>query len=462
MSEIETDYLVVGAGMAGLGFVDSLLDVSDADVVMADRRSAPGGHWLDAYPFVRLHQPSPWYGVASTPLGDDSLETDGPEAGDYTRASGPEIQAYFGEVLRDRLLASGRVRFLPETEHLGEGRLCSLADGTETTVSVRRGVVDATYTASRTPETSPPPFQVADGVTVVTPAGLTTLPESPEQVVVVGTGKTAMDTCGWLLDQGHPPERITWIRTRDAWLNNRHFLQPDRLAARTVEGTVGFLEALATAETEDEVFEHLERVGVLLRIDPDVWPTVFRGPTISEHEVHQLRRIDDVVRLGRVLRVEPDRVVLEQGEIPTTPDTVHVHCAASGLPDAPPVPVFEPGRITVQYLSRLSMPLSSAVIARVEALDLPLAEKNRLCPANFVDGGPLGYLQMLLTGFATEGLWRSHPDLSGWFATTRVNATRDLPGAEPDPAREALYVRLLDALEPAYAGLARLTAEAGR
>ena len=41
---ISTDYLVVGCGQSGMGFVDSLLDVSDANIVMVDRRTAPGGH----------------------------------------------------------------------------------------------------------------------------------------------------------------------------------------------------------------------------------------------------------------------------------------------------------------------------------------------------------------------------------------------------------------------------------
>ena len=30
--------------------------MSSADVVMVDRRARPGGHWNNAYPFVRLHQ----------------------------------------------------------------------------------------------------------------------------------------------------------------------------------------------------------------------------------------------------------------------------------------------------------------------------------------------------------------------------------------------------------------------
>ena len=64
-ARIETDYLIVGAGAAGLAFADALIAASDADVVLVDRRHGPGGHWNDAYPFVRLHQPSAFYGVNS-------------------------------------------------------------------------------------------------------------------------------------------------------------------------------------------------------------------------------------------------------------------------------------------------------------------------------------------------------------------------------------------------------------
>lgn len=64
---IETDYLVVGACAAGMTVTDALLNHGDATVTLIDRRHAPGGHWLDAYPFVRLHQPSAFYGVDSVP-----------------------------------------------------------------------------------------------------------------------------------------------------------------------------------------------------------------------------------------------------------------------------------------------------------------------------------------------------------------------------------------------------------
>src|SRR3954451_18400678 len=110
MSVIETDYLVIGAGAAGMAFTDSLIEASDADVVIVDRRDRPGGHWNDAYPFVRLHQPSSFYGVNSRVLGTDSIDDSGPNAGMYERATGPQVCDYFQRVLDEHLLASGQVR----------------------------------------------------------------------------------------------------------------------------------------------------------------------------------------------------------------------------------------------------------------------------------------------------------------------------------------------------------------
>src|SRR3984957_6083181 len=148
-AEIESDYLVVGAGALGMGFVDTLIQHSDADVVMIDRRHRPGGHWLDSYPFVQLHQPSMNYGVNSMPLGEDRVETNGRDAGFYERASGMEICRYYDEIMHYRLLASGRVRFFPMCDYLGGRRFRSRLTGLETEVSVRNSVVDATYMASR-------------------------------------------------------------------------------------------------------------------------------------------------------------------------------------------------------------------------------------------------------------------------------------------------------------------------
>ena len=115
-----------------MAFVDALLDGGDADVVMVDRRHRAGGHWLDAYPFVQLHQPSAFYGVESTPLGRDRPEPAGEDSSFVERATGAEICAYYDDVMRHRFLASGRVRFFPMSDYSGGGRFVSRVSGAAT------------------------------------------------------------------------------------------------------------------------------------------------------------------------------------------------------------------------------------------------------------------------------------------------------------------------------------------
>ena len=49
---------------------------------------------------------------------------------------------------------------------------------------------------------------------------------------MIGAGKTAMDTCCWLVDNGVDPDAIRWIRPRDSWTNDRAAIQPLRLVGR--------------------------------------------------------------------------------------------------------------------------------------------------------------------------------------------------------------------------------------
>lgn len=336
-ADLETDYLVVGAGAFGMAFVDTLIQHSDADVVMIDRRHRTGGHWLDAYPFVQLHQASAFHGVGSTPLGQDRLEVgDGAEAGFAERASGTEISGYYDEVLRHRLLASGRVRFFPMSEYLGDRRFRSRLTDQMTEVTVHRAVVDATYMASRVPGADPPPFAVADGARCVPVGELTAIDEPPGGYDIIGGGKTALDAICWLLNQGTSPNSIRWVRPRDSWVLNRAFFQPGAGALSTFEGVVLTVEAVAVSDSVKEIYKRLEAAGVMLRTDTTVQPGLMRGATLSLGELEQLRRVSSIVRMGHVERIDVDQIVLEQGSIPTGTGRLHVHCAAAGLSDKPP------------------------------------------------------------------------------------------------------------------------------
>ena len=79
----------------GMAFVDTLLtENADATVVLVDENHQPGGHWNAVYPFVRLHQPSAYYGVNSRPLGnEDSIDTTGWNEGFFELATGHEVCA---------------------------------------------------------------------------------------------------------------------------------------------------------------------------------------------------------------------------------------------------------------------------------------------------------------------------------------------------------------------------------
>ena len=135
----------------------------------------------------------------------------------------------------------------------------------------------------------------------------------------------------------------------------------------TFEGVVLEVEATAQSSTVEEAFERLEEQQVMFRTDRTVTPTMMKGGTLSLGELEEVRRIDDVVRLGHVSRIDLDEIVLEQGSVPTSPDHLHVHCAASGLTDKPPKVIFSDDMITLQLVTRGSLPLSAGLIAFVEA-----------------------------------------------------------------------------------------------
>jgi hypothetical protein len=454
IQNLEADYLVVGCGAAGMAFTDSLIADSDADVIMVDRRHAPGGHWNEAYAFVRLHQPSAYYGVNSLPLGNDAIDQDGLNQGLYEQASAPEICAYYDRVMQKHLLPSGRVRYFPMCDYVGEHRFVSHLSGDRYEVKVRRKLVDATYLEPSVPASCAPPFDIEPDVRCVAVNELSRLAEPADRYVIIGAGKTSIDACLWLLQNGVAPRDIRWIKPREAWLLNRAFSQCGELVGSLIEGISLQMEAAAQARSLEDLFDRLNASQQLLRIDERVAPTMYRGPTVSAGELEQLRRIEDVVRLGRVRRVERREIVLDDGTIPTSSDHLHVHCAAYGLNPAPSVPMFTDDRITLQPIRTGLIPFNAALVGFVEATRHDTAAKNRLCPPNRLPNVPLDWVRGTLIGTNADYLWMKETDISAWLERARLNPSRGLRqrGAEPR-VRQAMK-RYADNVRP---GLARLT-----
>lgn len=393
---IDTDYLVVGAGGTAMAFVDTLLTETEADIVMVDRYHRPGGHWNYAYPFVRLHQPAAFYGVASRELSSWTKDRSGPNAGCYGLASGSEIVSYFDQVMQDRFLPSGRVRYYPMSEYAaapdGAHHVRSLTSGQRRRVTVRKKLVNGTHGQPATPATHPPRYQVAPGVRCVPVNQLAELHRPYACYTVVGAGKTGIDACLWLLDNGVDPRRIRWIMPRDPWLQDRGNAQPGvENFERYVHGSVSQFEAITKATSIGDVFARLEASGQMVRIDRAVEPTVYRCGIVSQLELAQLRRIEDVVRLGRVQAIEPARLVLARGALAADPDTLYVDCSACGLgfgtgdTKLPPLPVFDGDRINLLMLRWCQPLFSAAVIAYVESHFHDPAEMNGLCAVVPID-----------------------------------------------------------------------------
>jgi hypothetical protein len=445
---LETDYLVIGTGATAMAFVDTLLDEQpDATVLMVDRLHRPGGHWNHAYPWVRVHQPSAWYGVASRELASGEKDQVGLNAGLYSMASGAEVLAHFDQVMQQRFLLSGRVRWLPMTEYQpgpdGTHRLASVVNGEVQTVKVRRKVVDGTHARTEVPATHAPRYTVAPGVDCIPINELATLRRPYAHYTVVGSGKTGIDACLWLLDHGVAPSRIRWIVPRDAWFLDRANFQP---GLENFERNMGYslaqFGAIVDAASPADLFARLEAKGALLRLDPKIEPTTYRCCTVSRDELDLLRGIGDVVRLGRLQAIEPARIVLDSGAVTADPDTLYVDCSASAIQPLPGLPVFDGARINL-FMVRFCQPLfSAAVIAFVESHVEDDAARNALCAVVPSPEVPRDWLRMWAASLANAARWRQHPALNAWLMQCRLNGQAVMArGVLPDDSARVALLR---------------------
>lgn len=465
---IETDYLIIGSGTVGLAFADTLITESDAHVTIIDRHGKPGGHWNDAYSFVTLHQPSAFYGVNSLELGSGRKDEVGLNKGLYELASGPEVSGYFDRVMNHRLLPSGRVRYYPLCNYLGDGQFESLLSGVRTQVKVRKKVVDATYFSPAVPSTHKPRFKVAPGVRVVPPNALPGLWHSsqeggmPRQFVVIGAGKTAMDACIWLLQSGANPDAIQWVMPRDSWIVNRVTTQngPEFFDA-AIGGQARQMEAFAKATSANDLFLRLEACGVMVRIHTDRMPGMFHSATMSLDEIEVLRRIHNVIRLGRVQALQADHMLLDQGRVDVAGNTLFVDCTASALSEKPMQPVFQSATIVPQLLRSPLVAFSAAMTAYVEIHYEDDATKNRLCaPVPFAHT-PEEYPASMMANMVNQSQWGQDKILRTWIRESRLDGFGKLMANadKQDADKQEIIARLREQSVAAMANLPQLIAK---
>ncbi len=400
----ETDYLIIGAGAMGLAFADEIFEKTKMSITLVDRREKAGGHWVNAYPFVRLHQPAAFYGVNSLVLGNGSTDL----------SSKSEILVYYEKVI-SKFRNSGRVQFLSQHNYLGDGRLVDLLDPDRiTTFTVHKRIVDASYMNVKVPSTHKPKYEVGEDVTLIPINELVDHHDKWENHYVIGNGKTGMDAVLYLLDKGVKENKIHWICPNQAWLFSRQDLQVGKVANIVLKQ----VDILRTAANVDDFFLAIEDHAGIIRLDKNRLPKKWRCGTVSPDELENLKRIKNIISKGRVVKITRNTIELEQGTIPFNVNSLFIDCSANALSREKKVPIFSEGKLTLQPVLFCQQVFSAATIARMELKNISDKKRNQLVPIphpEFKEDWPS------TLALSVENLIFLHQQFPIWMFRSRLN-----------------------------------------
>jgi hypothetical protein len=413
-TKLETDYLIIGAGAMGMAFLDELIHSSKHRAIIVDTKSKPGGHWNNAYKFVRLHQPALFYGVNSTKLGSGCPED---------LSTGTEVLCYYERVM-EKLVATGRVRFLSQHIYEGDGIVRNLLNQDICyQITFKQKLVDATYSQVKVPSTHQIPFDVAEDIEIVPINDLISLQKSFQTYVVIGAGKTGIDAVLYLLDQKVHPDHIYWVVSNDAWMFHRDLVMPHKI----LKDIKGQFQTVLEAQNPKDIFLGFEKKGWFLRLDKKIWPQKFRCATINSREFEQILRIktSNIIRKGRVTSITNEEMILEQGRVPISKKSLFIDCTACGLTKRPNIAIYEERKITLQPVYMCQQAFSSAIIAALEVRRSNIKTKNEFItpvphPENWFD-----YYYMIPP--TISNLLRLNKVLAWWMLRSRLNPFYHMP-----------------------------------
>ncbi|MDT5019010.1 MAG: hypothetical protein QOD39_5170, partial [Mycobacterium sp.] len=326
--------------------------------------------------------------------------------------------------------------YLPMSEYLGDGRVRGLG-GDEIEVSARRVVTSLVEII--VPSMRRPSYAVADDVDCVPPNALPRIREPRDRYVIVGAGKTATDACLWLLRHNIPASHLTWIKPRDSWVLDRAAVQPGKQFAKGVlRDFSAQLAAVVEADSLSDLFTRLEARGCLVRIDQTVEPTMYRCAILSQAELAELRRIEDVVRMGHVQSIGPGRITLDGGTRDIESSALYIDCSADGFAHRDPATVFSGNHISLQAVRTCQPAFSAAVIAHVEAAYPDDDTRNAFCGPVPYPRDPADWLRMMLAFNKNQLQWFSDPDMMAWVDAARLNVLHHVSAAVSERAREKI------------------------
>ena len=236
------DVCVMGAGLAGMNalFVASRYLSRDQRVILVDRRQRVGGMWVDAYPYVRLHQPHGVFtaGNIKWTLRQKRahLASKGEVLGHFEHCRAmikqdQRVDEFFGWTIESDEEVDGVVRVT-----------CRAADGRTMVIETKKLIKaygfrvepnEALPLSSRSVRSVSPDTCDMRGAPIR---------DSAAPVWVVGGGKTAMDTV-YALARAYPGREVNLLAGGGTFFHNRDQFFPNGLARWNSGTTLGTLSA---------------------------------------------------------------------------------------------------------------------------------------------------------------------------------------------------------------------------
>jgi hypothetical protein len=151
---------------------------------------------------------------------------------------------------------------------------------------------------------------------------------------------------------------------------------------------------------------------------------MYHGALMSQSELELLSKIKNVVRMGRIERIEHDQIVLANGTYPTDSNRLYVDCSASAVQfhaRTDNTPVFEGNKITPQFVRTFQPTFSAAFIAHIESNFESEEQKNNLCGAVPMPDKPVDWLRMHAANLRNQYRWSKNKALRAWIAKSRLD-----------------------------------------
>jgi hypothetical protein len=242
---------------------------------------------------------------------------------------------------------------------------------------VNKKFVNAGYLTAVVPFMRKGPFEVAEGMTAVSPNDVNDLTKfkSCKDFVIIGGGKTSMDCIIHLFESGVEPSCVRWIVPNDPMIvdrddvffgeENRYFmnhfplikLPTNYLLADEFSAFLLFLTLLIFWVISNYTmilgFSVLI-VGLfviysaLTRYSPEIKSTAYKCCTLGRDEYEKLSpALTNIVRYGRVSSISDSEIIMVKGKISVNTNSVIIDCSSNGLTARAAIPVWEGDKITL-------------------------------------------------------------------------------------------------------------------